>query len=149
MAVVLSEIEIQLAELVAENFTEYAWAKPHLAALRKRRGLLAKVFGKKGAKDGVHKRNRKILVYCLPLLFLVLQRDIYAAVKFSSQVVGVGTAVVAHKALGSTIGQLKEIEPAFGHDLPGQLATVCLDLTVDEMARWKAAGLRELSEFCS
>lgn len=151
MALVLSEAEIQLAELVSENFTEYQWAVPHLAELRERRQLFLGSLGKKRDKHGVHKRYGKILVYCLPLLLLVLERDIYSAVKLSSQVVGVGAAVVAHKALGSPISQFEKIEPAVSHVVApsGSFGFGCLNLTVNEMARWQAAGLREPYQFCS
>ena len=151
MTLVLSEAEIQLAELVSEHFTGYGWAVPHLAALRERRRLFAEGPGKERDKNRVYKRYGKILVYCLPLLLLVLQGDIYSTVKFGAQIVGVRAAVISHQPIGRPVSQLEKVEPALGHIIPADArpSLGCLNLTVNEMARWKAAGLRELREFCS
>jgi hypothetical protein len=149
MGVVLSDEEIQLAELVAENFAEYEWIKPALAGWRsrQRRSLLFKMIGHKRDNDGVQKSHRKVLVYGAAALLLVLQGYIYTAVEFGADVLGARPAVAAHQSLGRPIGQFEQIGPTAGHIIRAR-ATGCLNLTVDEMSRWESAGFSEPDELC-
>lgn len=148
MALRLSEEEIQLAELVAEHFSEYAWASRHLAGFRDRRALAAQVLRKKSIKHGVYQRYGKFFIYGLALLLLVLQHEVYTAMKLSPQIIGVGAAVIAHQAFGGPVGQLEKIEPAVGYSVRGRAANGCPNLTIYEMARWKATGLGEFYQLC-
>lgn len=141
------EEELQLAELIASNFGNYAWARPYLEEIRDRRTprkrslALLHSFSHYGLKHRTHKPHRYVSVYSMALCFVFAQDIIYVSSQVSAKFFGEVTPIVSYLPVGSPESQLYKIRVVGRRD--------CRSLTVNEIIWVQAHGFREPLELCN